>query len=66
MEVVGADGEDDGEAKCAVCMKSVTKVEKKVLDVETRAEKEVAMAEAAVGVDFGPDADEDAEVSAGG
>jgi hypothetical protein len=65
VEAVGADGEDDGDVNGAVCMKSVTKVEKKLLDAETRAEKEVAMADAGFWVDFGADADEDAEVGAG-
>jgi len=65
VEAVGADAEDDGDAKGAVCMKSVTKVEKKLFDVETRAEKEVTMADAAVGVDVGADADEGDEVGAG-
>ena len=53
MEAVGADAEDDGDAKGTVCMKSVTKVKKKLFDVETRAEKEVTMANAAVRVDVG-------------
>jgi hypothetical protein len=65
VEAVGADAEDDGDAKGAVCMKSVTKVEKKLFDVETRAEKEITMADAAVGVDVDADADEGDEVGAG-
>jgi hypothetical protein len=67
VEAVGADAEDDGDAKGAVCMKSVTKVEKKLFDVETRAEKEITMADAAVGVGVGvgADADEGDEVGAG-
>lgn len=39
-------------------LKSVTKVEKKLFDVEARAEKEVTMTDAAVGVDVGANADE--------
>jgi hypothetical protein len=46
-------------------MKSITKAEKKLFDVETRAEEEVTMAGAAVGVDVGADADQDDEVEGG-